>query len=131
MNDEKARAAQLVDWSFYDTATGVFSTRTFTGNRGSLRNNTPKGCAALEGRYDRLSQRVNVETGEVVAYDSPERDAVAQESRQRAAKARIEELERAQLRPLRELVLNGDEKARDRLAEIDGEIAAARADLAG
>jgi len=38
---------------------------------GLLALNTPDGCVPMEGAFDYLSQRVDLETGEVVAYAPP------------------------------------------------------------
>jgi hypothetical protein len=53
---------------FYDPETGIFTGRTFSTNiadpaahAASLAANAPNGCAHIEGDYDHLSQRVDVE----------------------------------------------------------------------
>jgi hypothetical protein len=54
--------------SFYDAATGIFSGRTFSTNwaddaahLAALRVNTPVGHAAATGKFDHLSQRVDLD----------------------------------------------------------------------
>lgn len=125
-------------FSFYDIESGLFHAGTFTTGSANARRaardlaaNTPPGCAAIEGRYDRATQRVDIATGAVVAYERPaaELEAEQRAARDRRARQRIEQLERSQARAIRELVLNNDQKARERLAAIDGEIAELRADL--
>ena len=56
-------------WSFYDLATGLFSSRRFIGKTSSVDSNTPEGFAAIEGEYDRSAQRVDLDTGQVVAIN--------------------------------------------------------------
>lgn len=57
--------------SFYDPETGLFAGRWFSGPGNKVERNTPQGMAAIEGRYDPKSQRVDIETGEVVPYEPP------------------------------------------------------------
>ena len=112
-------------WQFYDRATGLFSSRAFAGPERALAANTPDGCAAIEGRYDRNTQRVDVASGQVVAYQRPvsEVDTERREADRRRARRRIDELERAQLRPLRELAIEpANQEAKRRLEQIEDEI---------
>ncbi|HZR03385.1 MAG TPA: hypothetical protein VFA81_09465 [Burkholderiales bacterium] len=51
----------IKNWSFFDSSTGHFVGRTFSGLDQHLQANTPAGCAAAEGLHDHLSQRVDVE----------------------------------------------------------------------
>jgi hypothetical protein len=61
-----------MQWSFYDTATGLFNRRRVTCAAGqTLERNTPAGHAALAGDFDPLSQRVNLQTGQVEDYQPP------------------------------------------------------------
>lgn len=120
-------------WSFYDSETGLFTGRvkTLPGDA-LLKENTPPGCGALPGVFDRLAQRVDLKTGEVVAYQRPQAEIDAEQSAKRAreARAQIEQLERAQARPMRELAIDPDNaEAKRRLAEIDDEIKELRADV--
>lgn len=55
-------------YSFYDAQTGLFTGGTFSTNvaepcahSSSVAANTPAGCAAIEGRFDHLAQRLDVE----------------------------------------------------------------------
>jgi hypothetical protein len=136
-------------WSFYDAQTGALSGRRFSGPARMLKANTPEGHVAIEGKLDRLSQRVDVATGNIVDYVPPQpderhewhaqskrwrkrADVVLREAADRRARKRIAELERAQLRPLRELAVDANNaEAKRRLAEIDAEIAGLRNDLVG
>ena len=111
--------SRLQMWSFYRLADGTFTGRRFaTASPELLAANTPEGCAAIAGRHDRQTARVDLETGEVVAYQAPP-DRTQQADR---AQARIERLERKQHRRVRELLAQSDE----RLAAIDAEIAELR-----
>lgn len=141
MNDK------ICNVSFYDETTGLFSGQRFFGPRKYLARNTPPGMGLKDGSYDHLAQRVNIETGEVVEYQPPkpnddhEWDGEAKRWRLKAevrkhrwrhrqALRRIDELERKQHRPHRELALNPDDSdARARLAALDAEIAELRREL--
>jgi len=140
-----------MSWSFYNATTGEFLPRLFSGSSKLLEQNTPAGHVAIEGQFDPLSQRVDVETGEVVDYQPPQpdddhewrekvvegrprwvkkREIVAREARAATAQADIDALERKQLRPMRELALDpSNAPARQRVAEIEAEIVAKRVDL--
>ena len=130
--------------SFYDAATGQILGATFTGPDHAIELNTPAGCLAIEGEHDHLSRRVDLETGEVVDWQPPAPDedhewnperkrwlkrpeVVAAEQADQSARAQIAAAELAQLRPLRELLLNpNDAQARTRLQQLEETIAAAR-----
>jgi hypothetical protein len=59
-------------WSFYDAATGAIAPSRVTCPAGpNLAGNTPAGHVAIEGRFDHLSQRVNLQTGQVEDYQPP------------------------------------------------------------
>jgi Domain of unknown function (DUF4376) len=58
-------------WSFYDTATGALAPSALTCAAAQVAANTPPGHAAIEGRFDPLSQRVDLATGQVVDYQPP------------------------------------------------------------
>jgi hypothetical protein len=120
-------------WSFFRNDTGEFSDVTFCGNQRALKLNTPAGCSPIAGAFDRTRQRVDVETGRVVAYERPaaELEAEQRAARDREARQRIAALERAQLRPMREAQLDpANVEARTRLQSIETEIASLRGDLA-
>ena len=109
--------------------------------------NTPDGCGAIEGKYHAGSQRVDLETGEVVEYQPPQPDAdhewnndargwvlrpdvVAERARRAAVLAQIIALESKQARPLREFAVNpNNAHARELIAQIESQIAALRSTL--
>lgn len=130
-------------WHFYDPKTGRL-----LGSGGSfkdeamMRANLPPGMAAVEGRYDHESQRVDVETGSVVDYQPSQPsaehswDEVSKRwALTRAAQERnrlvveMDSMEKKQGRALREAVLAllPDGPERDRLAAIEDQIAESRA----
>jgi hypothetical protein len=133
-------------WSFYDQVSGSFSGRRFRAlNDRALDANTPDGLVPLEGTFDRLSQRVDVQTGKVVDFQPPQPDAdhewnaesrrwvkkaavLAAERADKQARTRIAELEASQARAIREHTL-GDATAIDRLRTIDDEIKTLRSDI--
>lgn len=115
--------------SFFDPVTGVISGRTVTCSPKLLELNTPKGMVAIEGRFNHETQRVDVETGQVVAHE-PGKQEVLRRRRDEQARARIAALETAQLRPLRELAIDpASDEAKQRLAAIEAEIETLRGDL--
>lgn len=134
-------------YSFHDPATGLIAPETVTCSERQAEANTRPGLTRIEGALDHLSQRVDIETGQVVDYQPPapsdlhEWDAVtkrwklpaaviAAQAEQRALLAMITRIEATQLRSLRELMLNpADRAARDRVASIDNQIAALREKL--
>lgn len=107
-------------WSFYRLEDGLFISRRFSSTNAEIvEKNTPDGCAAIEGRYDQRTQRVDLATGDVVAHEAP---PDARRLRDRA-QARIAALEGKQNRPARELALDpSNTEARRRLEAIDAEI---------
>jgi len=58
-------------YSFYSTATGLFTGQVYSGAEAHLELNTPAGCAARLGAWDCLSARVNLETGGVEDWQPP------------------------------------------------------------
>jgi hypothetical protein len=58
-------------WSFYDTATGAIAPGAMTCTAAQADANTPPGHLTIEGRFDHLSQRVNLQTGQVEDYQPP------------------------------------------------------------
>jgi hypothetical protein len=117
-------------FSFYRESDGLFTGRRITTNdMAALKRDTPEGCVALEGRYDRCRHRVDLATGEVIIDESLSADR-DRERRRNAALQAIEELERRQHRPMRELAADpGNVEAAQRLAEIDEQIAQLRAQM--
>ena len=86
-----------------------------------------------EGRFDKRLKRVDVATGDVVAYERPatEIEAERKAARNRRARQRIARLELSQLRSMRELAIDPNNgTAKRRLAEIEAEIVGLRVDLA-
>lgn len=57
-----------MSWSIYSTVTGLFTGMVYAGAEATLADNLPPDCAAVEGAYDPLSQRVDLNTGAVVDY---------------------------------------------------------------
>lgn len=105
-------------WSYYDPDTGALTGGRFTGSESDFEKNR-RGRPAVQGQYDRRRYRVDLETGDVIEHEA---EADPRELRDRAH-ARIEALERRQLRAQRELLLDPSNKAaRRRLAAIDAEI---------
>lgn len=136
-------------WEFYSLKDGRFlGQRLSSDDHGMVERNTPEGCGSVEGEYDRFSQRVDLKTGEVVDYQPPQPDAdhvwtenifgdrprwvkdpavAAKERTAEAAQKEIEALERAQLRSVRELLIDSDnQEAKARLIEIDAAISEQR-----
>lgn len=58
-------------WSFFAASTGMLTGQRFTGPRDALEANTPAGCESVAGAFDYLSQRVDLESGEVVDWTPP------------------------------------------------------------
>lgn len=113
-------------WSFYDAASGTFTGRTTSTNvRGDPDPIAPPGLGVIAGVFDRLSQRVDLKTGEVIEHvDKDLAERLERDEQRRGAQSRIEELERKAARPLLELRSNpDDEQAKQRLDEIQEEIA--------
>ena len=105
-------------FSFYRIEDGTFTGRRIVTSH-PVAKNTPKGCGAVAGKYDARTQRVDLVTGEVVAYEAPP-DARRERDR---AEVRIAALESAQLRTMRELMLDpNNAEARNRLQATDAEI---------
>ena len=134
--------------SFYRLDSGEFTGQTFQASSSApIELNTPAGCGWIAGRFDPLSQRVNLETRTVVDWRPPapdadhewdadirrwrkRREAREREAARRRALEKISELEASQARALREVAL-GDTtgEARARLETVDAAIAALRTTL--
>lgn len=127
-------------FSLYDTATGLFTGQTLTLAPAHLAANVPPGLAAMEGQFNDHAQRVELATGEVVAWRAPQPagdewrewrwDDAAQRWRS-APTSRAEQLqqvaalEAGQARALRALALDpNDQQARQRLEAIETQILA-------
>jgi hypothetical protein len=130
--------------SFYHKVTGMFHARhLMSSDAKAIALNTPHDHIALDGdHFDRLSQRMDVETGKVVdqvpvqpsvnhEWNATDRrwqvkpEVLAREETRRHAMLRIGQLEQSGIRSLRELAL-GEAKAADRLRALDAEIAELR-----
>jgi len=134
-------------YSLYDKTTGRFTGRTFGIDVGQDRErnehisrHTPDGYAVIEGKFDSLSQRVDLSTKQVIDYQPEQPSAehawsvetrrwtLSPEAQQRkqaraAALVQIRDLEASQLRPLRELALDPtNAEARTRLRAIEAQI---------
>jgi hypothetical protein len=59
-------------YSIYNTSSGLFTGVAIRCNTEHLDINVPDGCSCLLGSYDHLSQKVDVATGEVIAYQPPQ-----------------------------------------------------------
>lgn len=135
-------------FGFYHKETGLFHAHWFmtdVDRPAAIAANTPKDHIALEGDYDPLSQRVDIQTAKVIDYQPPcpseHHEWSAQAKRWRlkaevlelcakrdAAHAEILRLERdVQPRAVREALLGRG--GFDRLREIEEAIAALREDL--
>jgi hypothetical protein len=133
---------------FYHKESGVLHPRAVVLNvppeefEKCARLNAPADHEPIEGDYDAESQRVVVESRTIVDWQPPapgpdhewnaaarrwllSAPAAERERRRITARARVQELELAQARRIRELLADSD----PRLKAIDQEIAALRADL--
>jgi hypothetical protein len=133
-------------WNFYNAETGLLHGRTFSSTDASVIDaNTPAGCVAIEGDFDPLSQRFDLELGKIVDYQParPSSDhewnatarrwqlsakAAQDEADDAIARDAIARLEQSQLRSMREALL-GDAQAKTRIADIDQQIVKLRVKL--
>lgn len=58
-------------WHAYDVTTGHFTGVALVGDAAHLADNTPAGCALVDGVADWQSQRVDLATGAVVDWTPP------------------------------------------------------------
>lgn len=58
-------------WSFARAADGVFTGRQFVGSEQLLEANTPADCLAVEGAHDATRVRLDLDTGQPVAWQPP------------------------------------------------------------
>lgn len=135
--------------SIYSTETGLFTGVIIAVHDDLLEANTPSGHKTLTGRYDRLSRRVDLTTGEVIEYQPPAPSsdhewnastqrwqlsaaAAEKESNRALALNRIDHLENSQARALRELAVGTPAEqveARARLKAIHDEIVSLRSQV--
>jgi len=128
-------------YSFYHKVTGLFAEHVYSACEPLLDLNTPADHVAIEGSFDPLSQKVDIATGQVIAYQPPAPSAdhawqadvkrwrllpevAERQEARRTTLTKIRELEASQGRAVREMLLTGD---RTKLVEIDTEIAKLRA----
>jgi hypothetical protein len=146
-------------WACFDVATGEIKDWRFGGSARLASMNLPQGCVLLLGRFDRLSQRVDIAAlraagaeaepiNFVVDYQPPSpgaeyewdaerrryrlRRAIAlARNRDAAARQQIDRLESRQHRIIRERLIATlpDGPVKTALVDIDTQIAALRADL--
>lgn len=140
-------------WSIYVRDSGLFTGRRYQGPEEQLRHNVPDECAAIEGVFDHLAQRVV--DGEVQDWIPPApadtvmvahvwqpdvrrwlpvpTPAAIERERQHAIQAEIEALEARQARPMREFAIATDSAAMAaavaKLADLDAQIAMRRVQL--
>lgn len=131
-------------YSFYSQADGALVDGVFgTTDPAAVEANIPQGLKLIEGRFDHLSQRVNLTTGAIEDYQpaqpSPDHEwnadarrwrvnsaAQAKLDAKQSAQAEIARLEKdVQPRAQREMAL-GQAGALERLAALDGQIATLR-----
>lgn len=116
--------------TLFDPSTGVFC-GICTVPDSAFARMVRDGVYFKEGRFDRRTQRVDLEIGDVVAYDPPVDPVAEQAAKSDGAHRAIRTAEQAQARAVREALLailpDGPEKAR--LQKIDDEIASKRGDL--
>lgn len=150
-------------WYFYDLKTGLFTGRRFKTKKRreyalrDLEMSTPKGYGAIEGdNIDWRSQKVDINTGQIVDYVPPRPDTdhqwdaktrrwqkpqdwIERSSRRMQTLDQMKRLEANELRPIREIVLaladavlashSDTEEARTRLASIESQIIELRSRL--
>jgi hypothetical protein len=65
-------------WSIYSLTTGELMPARYVGDQPYAEANAGEGCGVIEGRYDHLSQRVDLESLSVVDWqpDAPADDAM-------------------------------------------------------
>jgi hypothetical protein len=120
-------------WSFYDAKTGEFSRRCVNQSK---QPRAPDGFVAIEGRYDKLTHRFDFESGVVVEEENTLAiEAIQHDLFVQLTKLKIDDLEKRQLRRMRDATLRPNERDNegklpsDRLREIDDEIATLRSSL--
>lgn len=61
-------------WTVFDPADGLFTGQVIKGSGNALEANVPQGMRAVAGLFDRICQRVDIETGRVVDHQPPQPD---------------------------------------------------------
>lgn len=113
-------------YSFYRSDTGEFTGNRRTCKPANIAQNTPPGTTAIEGEFDRLTQRFDLATGRVVAWDNPLAAELKGQADRHMAQVMIADDELRTLRTLREAVLEllpPDHSLRLRLEQADQRIA--------
>jgi hypothetical protein len=138
--------------TLFDQSTGEFR-RVLTIPDRAVAANVPRGFGFKEGRFDRLSQRVDLDSGQVVDVQQPQPDddhewresvvngrprwvkkqsVVERERRAAIAQREIDRLERSQARPVRELAADPTNvAAKERIADIEAQVVMLRQALKG
>jgi hypothetical protein len=113
-------------WSFYSKDTGLFSQSFFEAETEEfIALNAPDNCAWIEGRFDYLTQRVDLNNQQIVTHVWSPSEAMLLEQEKKLAMAVILEMESKQHRRVRELLMQSDPK----LQAIDAEIETLRRKL--
>lgn len=133
-------------YSFYDPATGLFTGQQFTGSDEALLANLTGTLWAMPGRFDHLSQAVEPMTGRIIDYQppSPGDDYVWDETARRwllspaaqqtadadtAARERLDAIDRASIRALREAAIGDKTAAVAMLTSLEAEAVTLREDV--
>jgi len=108
---------------FYDLSTGRLLSKSMTApDETVLAANTPAGAAAIEGRFDRESQRVDLVTLEVADWQppqpSPQHEWVGRRWVLTAAAAKIERDDREARRDIQSAELSQARAVREALLEL-------------
>lgn len=136
---------QLSGGAFTGQQIGLPAVATDAEKRHTLPS-VPAGCAAILGRFDHLSERVDITAGRVVDFQPPppppspdhqwdvtvrrwtiRADVAEREQRGNDALTRIAALEAAQHRAVREILLKIAPKEAKRLVDLDAQIGSVRA----
>lgn len=135
--------------SFYRKETGLFTGQRFSGPEHAIAKNTPDGCDFKSGSIDHEARRVDLKTGEVVAYqpEAPSTDHVwngtterwelsaaaqAVEMADLQARAALAQQDGKSVRAMREVLLEtlpADSPLRARLAAIEDDCVVHRGNL--
>lgn len=131
-------------YTVYRKDSGLFTGRTLLASSDKiLALNLAEGEGAIEGVFDHLSQRVDTASGKVVDYQSPQPStdhewdagtkrwkltaaATAKQQAHDQALVKIQQLEAAQPRAVRDFILSGDNS---RIKAIEDQIATLRKQL--
>lgn len=116
----------------YDLHSGEISAERYTGSTRELAMElVPDGAGFIDGERDHLRERVDLQSGAVVPWESPKLAAFEREQRRSLLRARMSQIDVLKARPIGALLLDPNSQAdRDRLAGLEGELARLRAALA-